>query len=383
MTRKAASLAAAAAASLLAVAAWVAQTEAQLAPVQRTAAAGDAPYSEATDRPAPVALTPEELANIRVYEAVNRSVVHITTSTVQRDAMFGLPMEGEGAGSGCVLDRDGHILTNNHVVDDATRVTVTLSNDQVYPAKLVGADDEYDMAVLKIDAPAEELHPIALGRSDNLRVGQKAYALGNPFGLDGTLTTGVVSSLNRSLPSQVGGRAMTGMIQTDAAMNPGNSGGPLLNTSAEMIGMCVAIRSSVGQNSGVGFAIPIDRVRRYLPELIEKGRVVRAYHGIVMVNETSRGLRIARVSDGGPADRAGLRGFRYVRRVWREGPWVRERTEEDRSYADYILAIDGRPVTTHSEFIEIMDGYAPGQQVEFTVMRDGERLTVPVLLEAA
>ena len=184
--------------------------------------------------------------------------------------MFGMPVEGEGAGSGAVIDKRGHIVTNQHVIDGARKIEVALTNGKMYDAELVGEDAEYDIAVLRIDAPAADLNPIRLGRSDNLRVGQKAYALGNPFGLDHTLTSGVVSSLNRSLPSRVSGRIMDGMVQTDAAMNPGNSGGPLLNTSAEMIGMCVAIRSSVGQNSGVGFAIPIDRVRRFVPELIEK-----------------------------------------------------------------------------------------------------------------
>lgn len=352
-------------------------TDAQrLAPVTRPDGAA---------RPAPpLDLTPEELANIRVYEAANRSVVHITTSTVQRDPVFGMPMEGEGAGSGCVLDKRGYILTNNHVVDDATRVNVTLANDRVYDAELIGADEEYDMAVLRIKAPEAELHPIRLGRSDNLRVGQKAYALGNPFGLDGTLTTGIVSSTNRSLPSNVGGRVMTRMIQTDAAMNPGNSGGPLLNTSAEMIGMCVAIRSSVGQNSGVGFAIPIDRVKRFLPELIEKGRVVRAYHGIVRVNETSRGLQIVHLDRDGPASRAGIRGWRFTKKPYRDAfGRVRTAIEEDRSYGDYLIAIDGKPVATHDKFIEIMDGHAPGERVVFTLLREGQTVEAPVTLEEA
>lgn len=333
---------------------------------------------------APIQLTPEEQANIRVYEVANQSVVHVTTSVVQYHPIFGVPIEGgEGAGSGAILDREGHILTNHHVIDDATNIKVTLSNDHTYDAEVVGADAEYDIAVLKIDPQGEPLTPIKLGHSSNLRVGQKAYALGNPFGLDGTLTTGILSSLNRSLPSRVDSRVMDGMIQTDAAMNPGNSGGPLLNTSAEMIGMCVAIRSSVGQNSGVGFAIPVDRVRRFVPELIEHGRIIRAYHGIVMLNESSQGLRIAKLADGGPAERAGLRGFRVKKRYERRGSVVYEVKELDKDYADYLLAIDGTPIQSHTEFIAIMDSHSPGDRVIFTVRRDGERLDVPVVLGSA
>ncbi len=330
-------------------------------------------------------LTPDELANIRVYETANRSVVHITTSTVQYGSMFGMLVEneGEGAGSGAILDRRGHIITNFHVIEGAKKVQVGLSNDKMYDAQVVGADAEYDIAVLKIKAPPEELTPLPLGRSNSLRVGQKAYALGNPFGLSHTLTSGVVSSLNRSLPSRVKGAVMDGMIQTDAAMNPGNSGGPLLNTSAEMIGMCVAIRSSVGQNSGVGFAIPVDRIRRFLPELIENGKIARAYHGIVLIEESSRGLRIAKLSKGSPAEVAGLRAFRVVKRRWREGPVVYESTDLDKDYADYLIAIDGKPVATHPEFLELMDGYQPGERVVFTVVRDGREVDLPVTLGAA
>ena len=344
-----------------------------------------APVTEAPVTEAPVQLTPEELANIRVYEVANQSVVHVTTSVVQYHPILGVPIEGgEGAGSGAVLDRAGHILTNHHVINDATNIKVTLSNDHSYDAEVVGSDDEYDIAILKIKPDAEEkLIPIRLGRSDNLRVGQKAYALGNPFGLDGTLTTGVLSSLNRSLPSRVDSRVMDGMIQTDAAMNPGNSGGPLLNTSAEMIGMCVAIRSSVGQSSGVGFAIPIDRVKRFVPELIEHGRIIRAYHGIVMLNETTRGLRIAKLADGGPTQKASLRGFSIRLRNERRGSVVYRVKELDKESADYLVAIDGTPIKSHTEFLAVMDAHTPGDRVVFTVLRAGERLDVPVVLGAA
>ncbi len=329
-------------------------------------------------------MTPEELANIRVYEVANQSVVHVTTSVVQYHPVFGVPIEGgEGAGSGAILDRVGHILTNNHVIEGATDIKVTLSNDHTYDAEVVGTDKEYDIAVLKIQPNGEALVPIKLGRSDNLRVGQKAFALGNPFGFDGTLTTGILSSLNRSLPSREEARVMDGMIQTDAAMNPGNSGGPLLNTSAEMIGMCVAIRSAVGQSSGVGFAIPVDRVKRFVPELIEHGRIIRAYHGIVVLNETARGLRIAKLAADGPAEKAGLRGFRVTKRYERRGAAVYEIKELDKDHADFLVAIDGKAVRSHTEFLAIMDAHAPGDRVVFTVRREGELLDVPVVLGSA
>lgn len=329
------------------------------------------------------AYTPEELANIRVYATANPGVVNITTSTVQFD-MFGLPVGGgQGSGSGSVIDKQGHILTNNHVIEDAQQIEVTLASGKTYPAELIGADAEYDMAVVRIDAPADELYPIRLGRSDNLRVGQKAYAVGNPFGLEGSLTIGIVSSLNRSVPSRAAGRAMTGMIQTDAAMNPGNSGGPLLNGQAEMIGMNVAIASRIGQNSGVGFAIPVDRLRKFLPELIENGKVLRAYHGIVQVTETPDGLRIRKLSNGGPAEQAGLRGVRMIRRQQRRGNLLYVETKLDHEHADTIISIDGKPVATHTDFLDIMDQHKPGDEVTFTILRDGRRQQTTLTLGAA
>ncbi|TWT88417.1 Periplasmic pH-dependent serine endoprotease DegQ precursor [Pseudobythopirellula maris] len=368
---------------LLILAAVAAPVAAQLAPVAPQAAEGRQRQYDprANDRPAAeMQLLPEELADIRAYETAKHSVVNITTK-VQYENFFGIA-ESEGSGSGAVIDREGHILTNNHVIDGAGAIRVNFSDGSTYNAELVGADAVFDMAVIKVDAPADKLHPIALGQSNNLRVGQRAYVLGNPFGFAGTLTKGVVSSLNRSVPSRSGPRPMDGMIQTDAAMNPGNSGGPMLNSSAQMIGMCVAIASKSGQNSGIGFAIPVDRIRRFVPELLEHGKVLRAYHGIVELNETANGMRIARLAQGGPAERAGLRGFRQIIRKIRQGPLVYRVPIEDREYADYLLAIDGKPVRTHIEFLEIMDAYQPGERVVFTVERQGERLEVPVTLES-
>jgi S1-C subfamily serine protease len=353
------------------------------------------PLGEAPPAPAPALaqpesiteldprLTPEEVANIRVYQAANRGVVNITTSTVQVDPLFRLPVAGEGAGSGAVIDVEGHVITNHHVIEGAREIEVTFFDGRSYPAELVGSDEEYDLAVLKVAAPREALFPVALGRSSTLRVGQRAYVLGNPFGLEGTLTTGIVSSLNRSLPSQVTDRVITGMIQTDAAMNPGNSGGPMLNSSGEMIGMCVAIRSAVGQNSGVGFAIPVDRVRRFVPELIATGKVLRAFHGIVLVNPTARGLRIAKLSPGGPAEQSGLRGFREVVTKKRQGPFEYRVVSIDREGADHIVAIDGAPIRTPEEFLAAMDAHRPGDRVVLTVLREGVERKVPLVLGEA
>ena len=188
-------------------------------------------------------MTPEEQTNVYVYEHANPSVVNINTRSVQIDHFFRMQRESEGSGSGAIIDQAGHIITNFHVVDGANQIEVTLASNQSYPATLIGEDKEHDIAILKIEAPQSELSPIVMGTSGMLRVGQRVYVLGNPFGWDGTLTTGIISSLNGDLPSRVPGRTMKSLIQTDAAMNPGNSGGPLLNTNGEMIGMCVAIAS--------------------------------------------------------------------------------------------------------------------------------------------
>jgi S1-C subfamily serine protease len=332
--------------------------------------------------PAPV-YTPEELANIRVYELANKSVVNITTSTVQYDRFRMLPIPGEGSGSGSILDKEGHILTNAHVIDGARKVEVTLADGSIHDATLVGADTEYDIAVLKIDAPPENLVPIRLGRSDNLRVGQRTYLVGNPFGLNGTLTTGIISSLDRSLPSQVEDREMTSIIQTDAAMNPGNSGGPMLDSSARMIGMNVAIATRTGQSAGVGFAIPVDRIRRFLPDLIEHGRIIRPFHGIVSVMETKRGLRIVKLSNDGPAERAGLRGFRIVQRQVPNAFGIATEQAIDRSTADVLIAIDGKELKDHTDFVEIMERHKPGETVKLTILRNGSLHEVELTLGAA
>jgi S1-C subfamily serine protease len=320
------------------------------------------------------------LTNIRVYEGANRGVVNVLTKTVSYDRFFMLPTPAEGAGSGSVLDKQGHILTNYHVVEDANKVWVTLpGGTKPYEGEVVGQDPDNDIAVLKIDAPPEELNPIPIGTSDNLRVGQRVYTLGNPFGLEGTLTTGIISNLNRTLPSRTG-RDMKSIIQTDAAMNPGNSGGPLLDTSGRMIGMNVAIATKSGQSAGLGFAIPVNRIRQIVPQLIQHGKVIRADIGIVAVKEMDKGLQIVEVNKNGPADKAGLQGWKTVRKRVTRGPLAYDVERRDPSSADIIVALDGQPVETAAAFVEKMEEHQPGERVTLTILRQGRQMQVPVTL---
>jgi S1-C subfamily serine protease len=330
--------------------------------------------------PAGQGLTPEELTNMRVYDGANRGVVNVVTKTVSYDRFFMLPTPAEGAGSGSVLDKAGHILTNYHVIEDANQIWVTLpGGKEPYKGELVGQDPDNDIAVLKINAPQEELYPVPIGTSDNLHVGQRVYTLGNPFGLEGTLTTGIISNLNRTLPSRTG-RDMKSIIQTDAAMNPGNSGGPLLDTSGRLIGMNVAIATKSGQSAGLGFAIPVNRIRQVVPQLIEHGNVVRADIGIVAVKEIDKGLQIVEVNKGGPADRAGLQGWKTVRRRVTRGPISYDVERHDPSGADIITALNGQPVENAASFVDKMEEHQPGEQVMLTIIRQGRQLQVPVTL---
>lgn len=331
-------------------------------------------YSDLSD------LTPEERVSISVYEKVNRSVVHITTKSV-REALLVLEVPTEGSGSGSVLDKQGHIVTNFHVVDGAQTMRVTLFNGESFDATLVGHDAVNDIAVVRVAAPSEMLHPVELGDSSRLKVGQRIYALGNPFGLERTLTTGIISSLNRSLPSKTG-RTMKSIIQIDAALNRGNSGGPLLDTHGRQIGVNTAIASSSGENTGVGFAIPVDTLKRVVPQLIATGRFVRPDMGITRVHQTEAGLVIATLSAGGPAERAGLRGFRLVKEQKRRGPFVVEERRIDRSQADLIIALDGEKVATADELLNIIERHKPEDEILVTVVRGGQTLHIPLRLAA-
>lgn len=335
--------------------------------------------SRVLTEPAADEFTAQERVNIAVYENTNRGVVNITTRSVRPDALLLFEVPTEGAGSGLVLDRAGHILTNYHVIAGASEIQVTMYDGNTYDGRLVGQDPVNDIAVLRIDAPPESLFPVPLGDSSRLRVGQNVYAIGNPFGLERTMTVGIISSLNRSLPSR-SGRTMKSIIQIDAALNRGNSGGPLVNSRSELIGMNTAIASNTGENTGVGFAIPAATIRRVVPQLIENGKVIRPDLGITRVYQTEHGLVIAAVSTAGPAEKAGIKGFRILRQQRRRGPFVYEETRIDRSEADLLAAVDGQPVKTVDDLMTIIENKQPGERVIVTVVREEGRKNLSVTL---
>ena len=325
----------------------------------------------------PDGLTPEEQINVNVYERVNKCVANITTKTVKSDGFFS-ESAAEGAGSGSVIDQVGHILTNYHVVEDARQVSVTLFDGKTYDAAFVGADPINDIAVIKIDAPPEVLVPVTFGDSANLRVGLRVFAIGNPFGLERTLTTGIISSLNRSLQIR-GDRTIKSIIQIDAAINPGNSGGPLADSHGRLIGMNTAIASSTGQSAGVGFAIPINLIARIVPQLIKNGKVIRPEIGISRVYQTEHGLLVAQLTPHGPAEKSGMKGPQMIRK--RRGPFVFERVE--RNTADLIIEVDGKPIKTADDFLSIIESKNPGDLVVLTAIRDGKETRVPVRLTSS
>ncbi len=315
----------------------------------------------------------DEDVNIRVYEADNRGVVNII-STAGTGRFLDEESTG-GTGSGFVFDLQGHIVTNYHVVSSAESLEVTIFDGSTHPAEVVGVDPSNDVAVIRIGVPREKLSPLALGDSSGLKVGQKVLALGNPFGLQRTLTTGIVSSLDRSIRAK-NGRTIKGIIQTDAAINPGNSGGPLLNTRGEVIGVNTAILSPVGQSAGIGFAVPINTIKRILSSLIENGRVVRADLGLKQVYATDQGIYILDLVEGGPADAAGLRPLEIV--VERFGRFYRRRPDPES--ADRIIAVEGKPVTTLDELLSEIESHAPGEKVKIRVIREGKAREVEVTL---
>jgi S1-C subfamily serine protease len=325
--------------------------------------------------------TAEERTNIAVYDRANRGVVNITTQAIQLADFWRTPVPSEGSGSGAVLDHQGHILTNYHVIEGVQRIEVTLFDGRSYSASVVGSDPQNDIAVLRIAAPADSLHPLQLAENAPLRVGQKVYALGNPFGLDRTMTEGIISSLNRSLPSngQVV-RTMRAIIQIDAALNRGNSGGPLLNTRGQLIGMNTAIASSTGENTGVGFAIPYTTIARVVPQLIRDGHVTRADLGIAYAVSGDDGLTVAVVRPGGPADTAGIQGFRFSRERRQRGPFIYERRYLDREAADRIVAADGKPVASFDDLLAEVDRKSPGDRMVLTIIRGERRLDIAIQL---
>jgi S1-C subfamily serine protease len=329
-------------------------------------------------QPAPAIpdISPEEQTNVFVYQRANRSVVNVTTRSVQADDFLLLSSPREGTGSGSVLDHQGHILTNYHVIEDARQIHVTLFDSSSYAARLVGSDPNNDLAVLQIKAPADKLFPVSWGDSAKLQVGLRVFAIGNPFGLERTLTSGIVSSLNRSLRSE-NKRMIRGIIQTDAAINPGNSGGPLLNRHGELVGITTAIVGRAGQSSGIGLAIPSNPAHRIVEELIRFGRVIRPDCGIFSVYELDKGLLVGRLVPDGPADRAGLRGPQV--RVTRGNGY--EYRSIDRSKADLVIAVDGRRVSTFDDLLSYVESKKVGEHVVFTVVREGKQVDVDVELE--
>ena len=325
------------------------------------------------------AFSPAEQTSISVYDKVNQGVVNI--STVSRaETFFFAAVPQEGSGSGWVLDKKGHIVTNYHVIADSDEIEVTLSDGgESLEAIIVGADPQNDIAVIRISAPAESLFPISLGQSSDLQVGQHIFAIGNPFGLERTMTAGIVSSLNRTLRSKTR-RLMKGIIQIDAALNQGNSGGPLLDTQGNLIGMNTAIASAVGENTGVGFAVPVNTIRRVVPQLLQFGRVQRASLGVDMFFRTRNGLGIARVVPNGPAMRAGLKGIAIETEEYRRGNAIIQRRRLNRDAADLILAIDNQPIDDTDSVQEILDNRKPGQSVELTILRDGQPQKATIIL---
>jgi S1-C subfamily serine protease len=319
-------------------------------------------------------LTPEERIAVAVYQNANRSVVHIRTRSVVGNELFGL-FPQSGSGSGSVISKSGHVVTNFHVIENARQVEVTLFDGTSYEAKLVGVDPNNDLAVIKIDAPADKLVPLPWGDSGRLLVGLRVFAIGNPFGFERTMTTGIVSSLNRSLTTE-NNRMVRGIIQTDAAINPGNSGGPLLDKHGAMIGITTAIVTRSGASAGVGLAIPSAVARRVVDELIRNGKINRPDCGIVSAFETDKGLLVNQVAPDGPAKKAGLRG--PLEQTLQRGAFTY--TVVDRSKADLIVAVDGQKVRTLDDLLSYVEGKRAGETVKLRVIRDGKEVDVPVTL---
>ena len=322
----------------------------------------------------------EEEAIIAVHEAASRGVVNITSTSLRR-VWFDLVPE-EGSGSGSVIDTNGHILTNLHVVSGARKLSVTLADQTTWPARIVGHDPDHDLAVLKISAPAEQLHVIPFGNSSNLRVGQTVIAIGNPFGLDRTLTTGVISGLGRPLRTE-SGATIRNVIQTDASINPGNSGGPLLDLSGSLIGVNTAIVSPTRASAGIGFAVPTDTVRPIVEDILTRGQVRRAWLGVQVVELSPRdssrldipnrqGLVIVEVISGSPAEEAGLRGSDSI--VERDGRAVLA--------GDLIVGIGGKTVARSADLTSVLRSRRPGDEIQLRIVRDTSQFTLDVRLGA-
>jgi len=314
----------------------------------------------------------QEKATIDLFQTASPSVVYITNiNVVRRGWSRNLEKVPSGTGSGFVWDDSGYIVTNFHVIQGADAATVTLADGSEHDAKLVGVEPDKDLAVLKIDLE-KELRALPIGTSYDLKVGQSVYAIGNPFGLDHTLTTGVISGLGRENQS-VSNRPITDMIQTDAAINPGNSGGPLLDSSGRLIGVNTQIISPSGASAGIGFAVPVDTVNRIVPQLIEFGRVKKPGLGVQIGSEELAqrfdvdGVVIVEINRGGAGEKAGLRAVQRTRRGWRLG--------------DVIVGVNKKSVENANDLFKTLDQFEVGQKVNLTVLREGSKKTIPIVLQ--
>ncbi len=321
-------------------------------------------------------LKPNEKATIALFQEAAPSVVFINTSTFQKDYFtMDIAEIPKGSGSGFFWDNQGHIVTNYHVIEDADKATITLADQSTWNAKLVGVARDKDLAVLKIEAPAKMLSPLPVGKSENLLVGQSVLAIGNPFGLDQTLTTGIISALGREV-SGAGGFPIRDAIQTDAAINPGNSGGPLLNSSGELIGVNTAIYSPSGAYAGIGFSIPVDAVRWIIPELIKYGKIKRPTIGVelarngILARINKRGVLIYRVIPDGPAFQAGLRS-------------TRSDNQGNIILGDIILAINDKQIDNSNELSEELEKHRMGEQIKITLDRNDQIVETTLVLGQA
>jgi len=327
------------------------------------------------------ALTDDEKNNISIYQKASLSVVNVISTVITRD-FFLNAIPREGSGSGSIIDARGHVLTNDHVIRDAKKLEVTLADGSKWPAALVGTDPDNDLAVIKIEAPADKLKPLPLGDSQRLQVGQKVLAIGNPFGLGLTLTTGIISSLGRNIRSEVG-TMIEDLIQTDASINPGNSGGPLLNSEGEIIGINTAIVSPTGASVGIGFAIPVNTAKRIIPQLIAKGYVTYPWAGAsvqplfpelakVLKLKVERGAMVIEVTPGGPADKAGLRGGNRQ---------VQAGNVQLTVGGDVITQVDQHEVKDADDLIKLIRERKPGDVAVLKVLRDEQFKEVKITLQ--
>jgi S1-C subfamily serine protease len=371
------------------------------APAAGSRAGSTAPVSAATPAPSAVPVVPaqaqsnggfspysaDEQNNINIYDTYSSGVVNITTETVGYNWFMEPVPTGSGIGSGSIIDSRGYVLTNNHVIAGASTITIGLADGHSFPGKVVGTDPENDLAVVKFDPKGEKLRVIPFGSSGTLKVGQKVLAIGNPFGINRTLTTGIVSGLGRAIQQPENNNyVIQNMIQTDASINPGNSGGPLLDTDGRMVGVNAIIAGDSGTSSGVGFAVPVDTVKRVVPQLISTGRVARGridaslldlsrYPQIVSYANLTvdHGLLVQQVKTGGSAEKAGLKGGTQQVRYGFSGQVV---------YlgGDIITNVDGMQISTASDYYTALEDNKPGDKVKVEILRNGKKMTLTVTL---